>query len=110
MVQSAIRGGVPPDMVDLVKTCCDTVGIKSRGPGLYGDDHNLMSKMTKNFMRRARLRPECVFTARAVGDGVHVHHEGQNYHREDTSLVPGHQSPTVGPAVIPEETTTWLVV
>jgi vacuolar protein sorting-associated protein 45 len=51
MVQSAMgKGGVPPDMVDLVKIMLRYGGVKSRGPGLYGDDHNLMSKMTKNFM------------------------------------------------------------
>jgi vacuolar protein sorting-associated protein 45 len=51
MVQSAMgKGGVPPDMVDLVKIMLRYGGVKSRGPGLYGDDHNLMSKMTKSFM------------------------------------------------------------
>ena len=51
MVQSAMsKGGVPPDMVNLVNVILRYGGTKSRGPGLYGDDHNLMSKMTKSFM------------------------------------------------------------
>lgn len=50
MIQSAMsKGGVPPDMVDLVNVILRYGGSKSRGPGLYGD-HNLMSKMTKSFM------------------------------------------------------------
>ena len=43
------KGGVPPDMVELVTVILRYGGSKSRGPGLYGD-HNLMSKMTKSFM------------------------------------------------------------
>jgi len=51
MVQSAMsKGGVPPDMVNLVNVMLRYGGTKSRGPGLYGDDHNLMSKMTKSFI------------------------------------------------------------
>lgn len=49
-VKSAMaKGGVPPDMVELVTVILRYGGTKSRGPGLYGD-HNLMSKMTKSFM------------------------------------------------------------
>jgi vacuolar protein sorting-associated protein 45 len=49
-VQSAMtKGGVPPDMCDLVNVILRYGGTKSRGPGLYGE-HNLMSKMTKSFM------------------------------------------------------------
>jgi vacuolar protein sorting-associated protein 45 len=49
-VQSAMsKGGVPPDMVDLVNVILRYGGTKSRGPGLYGDA-NLMSKMTKSFI------------------------------------------------------------
>ena len=51
MVQSAMsKGGVPNDMVNLLPVLLRYGGTKSRGPGLYGDDHNLMSKMTKSLM------------------------------------------------------------
>jgi vacuolar protein sorting-associated protein 45 len=51
LIQSAMsKGGVPPDMVDLVNVILRYGGSQSRGPGLYGEEHNLMSKMTKSFM------------------------------------------------------------
>ena len=51
MLQSAMnKGGVPPDMVELVNVMLRYGGTKSRGPGLYGDHHNLMKKMTKSFI------------------------------------------------------------
>jgi vacuolar protein sorting-associated protein 45 len=51
LVQSTMsKGGVSQDGVDLVNTILRYGGVKSRGPGLYGDDHNLMSKMTKSFI------------------------------------------------------------
>ena len=51
MLQSAMnKGGVPPDMVDLVNVMLRYGGTKSRGPGLYGEHHNLMKKMTKSFI------------------------------------------------------------
>lgn len=51
MVQQAMKkGGVPADMVDLVKVMLRYAGAKSRGPGLYGEHHNIMTKMTKSFM------------------------------------------------------------
>jgi vacuolar protein sorting-associated protein 45 len=51
MLQSAMsKGGVPPDMVSLVNVMLRYGGTKSRGPGLYGENRNIMSKMTKNFM------------------------------------------------------------
>ncbi|KAG7347393.1 Sec1 family protein [Nitzschia inconspicua] len=51
MVQQAMKkGGVPPDMVNLISVMLRYGGTKSRGPGLYGDQHNIMSKMTKSFM------------------------------------------------------------
>ena len=51
MVQSAMsKGGVPQEMVNLVNVMLRYGGTKSRGPGLYGDQNNLMSKMTKSFM------------------------------------------------------------
>mmetsp|Transcript_20546 Transcript_20546/g.31671 ORF Transcript_20546/g.31671 Transcript_20546/m.31671 type:complete len:603 (+) Transcript_20546:15-1823(+) len=50
LIQQAMgKGGVPPDMVDLVNVMLRYGGHKSRGPGLYGE-HNLVTKMTKNFM------------------------------------------------------------
>lgn len=51
MLQSAMnKGGVPADMVDLVNVMLRYGGTKSRGPGLYGEHHNLMKKMTKHFI------------------------------------------------------------
>jgi vacuolar protein sorting-associated protein 45 len=51
MVQQAMKkGGVPPDMVNLISVILRYGGSKSRGPGLYADQHNIMSKMTKSFM------------------------------------------------------------
>ena len=51
MVQQAMKkGGVPADMVNLVNVMLRYGGTKSRGPGLYGEQHNLMTKMTKSFM------------------------------------------------------------
>jgi vacuolar protein sorting-associated protein 45 len=51
MLQSAMnKAGVPPDMVELVNVILRYGGSKSRGPGLYGEHHNLMKKMTKSFI------------------------------------------------------------
>jgi vacuolar protein sorting-associated protein 45 len=51
MVQQAMKkGGVPPDMVNLVNVMLRYGGSKSRGPGLYGEQHNLMTKMTKSIL------------------------------------------------------------
>jgi len=51
MVQQAMKkGGVPPDMVNLVSVMLRYGGSKSRGPGLYGDRNNIMSNLTKSFM------------------------------------------------------------
>ncbi|CAJ1969950.1 unnamed protein product [Cylindrotheca closterium] len=51
MVQQAMKkGGVPADMVELINVMLRYAGTKSRGPGLYGEDHNALVKMTKSFM------------------------------------------------------------
>jgi len=51
MVQQAMKkGGVPPDMVNLVSVMLRYGGSKSRGPGLYGDPNNIMGNLTKSFM------------------------------------------------------------
>eukprot|EP00980_Cylindrotheca_fusiformis_P011161 scaffold2559_cov118-Cylindrotheca_fusiformis.AAC.4 len=51
MVKQAMKkGGVPPDMVNLVNVMLRYAGTKSRGPGLYGEDHGALAKMTKSFM------------------------------------------------------------
>lgn len=51
MVQHAMKkGGVPPDMVNLLPVILRYGGSKSRGPGLYGDPNNIMSNLTKSFM------------------------------------------------------------
>jgi vacuolar protein sorting-associated protein 45 len=43
------KGGVPPDMLNLMDVILRYAGTKARGPGLYGES-NLMTKMTKSFM------------------------------------------------------------
>lgn len=51
MVQQAMKkGGVSANMVGLINVMLRYGGTKSRGPGLYGEDHNIMTKMTKSFM------------------------------------------------------------
>ena len=51
MVQSAMsKGGVPADVVNLVPVMLRYAGSKSRGPGLFGDDHHLLGKMTKSIL------------------------------------------------------------
>lgn len=51
MVQSSMsKGGVPADMVNLVPVMLRYAGAKSRGPGLFGDDHHLLGKMTKSIL------------------------------------------------------------
>mmetsp|Transcript_32913 Transcript_32913/g.79619 ORF Transcript_32913/g.79619 Transcript_32913/m.79619 type:complete len:581 (-) Transcript_32913:53-1795(-) len=51
MVQQAMKkGGVPPDMVELINVMLRYAGTKSRGPGLYGENHTALAKMTKSFM------------------------------------------------------------
>lgn len=47
--QSMTKGGVPPDLVNLIPTMLRYAGTKSRGPGLYGDG-NVLGKMTKSIM------------------------------------------------------------
>ena len=44
------KGGVPPDMINLIPVMLRYGGSKSRGPGLYGDQNNIMSNLTKSFM------------------------------------------------------------
>jgi vacuolar protein sorting-associated protein 45 len=51
MVQQAMKkGGLSAESVDLLKVMLRYAGTKSRGPGLYGENHNIMAKMTKSFM------------------------------------------------------------
>jgi len=51
MVQQAMKkGGVAAESVELLKVMLRYAGAKSRGPGLYGEHHNIMTKMTKSFM------------------------------------------------------------
>lgn len=51
MVQQAMKkGGVPPNMVNLINVMLRYGGTKSRGPGLYGEDQHTFAKMTKSFM------------------------------------------------------------
>ncbi|KAL7466730.1 hypothetical protein ACHAXS_007020 [Conticribra weissflogii] len=44
------RGGVPVESVGLVDAILKYAGCSARGPGLYGTNKDLMSKMTKSFM------------------------------------------------------------
>jgi len=51
MLQSAMaKGGVPAEMVQLVPVMLRYAGSQSRGPGLFGDNHHIMAKMTKSLM------------------------------------------------------------
>lgn len=51
MLQSAMnKGGVTPEMVNLVNVMLRYGGTKSRGPGLFGEHHNMLKKMSKSFM------------------------------------------------------------
>lgn len=51
MLQQAMaKGGVPPDMVQLVPTMLRYGGNAQRGPGLFADSHNIMSRMTRNIV------------------------------------------------------------
>lgn len=51
MVQQAMsKGDVPPDMVQLLPVMLRYGGSQSRGPGLFGDRNNLVSRMTKNIV------------------------------------------------------------
>lgn len=50
MLQSAMtKGGVPPDMVNLVPVLLRYAGAQTRGPGLFGD-HHLVAKVTKSIL------------------------------------------------------------
>ena len=44
------RGGVPPDHVALVDAILRYAGSKARGPGLYGTNKDVTSKLMKSFM------------------------------------------------------------
>jgi vacuolar protein sorting-associated protein 45 len=50
-LQSAMtQGGVPPESVELVNIMLRYGGQQSRGPGLYGQNNNLIGKMTKSLI------------------------------------------------------------
>jgi len=44
------RGGVPPESVGLVDAILRYAGSKTRGPGLYGTNKDITSKLMKSFM------------------------------------------------------------
>ena len=101
MVQQAMKkGGVPPDMVNLIPVMLRYGGTKSRGPGLYGDQNNIMSKMTKSFMTSvqgvqnvyAQHVPLLIDTIQSVFKG--------KLRRDTHPFVPG--SIKVPPGVAPE--------
>mmetsp|Transcript_27730 Transcript_27730/g.39681 ORF Transcript_27730/g.39681 Transcript_27730/m.39681 type:complete len:595 (+) Transcript_27730:167-1951(+) len=48
--QRMIQGGVPAGMVQLVDIMLRYAGAKVRGPGLYGINGDIMSKMTKSIL------------------------------------------------------------
>jgi vacuolar protein sorting-associated protein 45 len=48
--QRMIQGGVPSSMVQLVDIMLRYAGAKVRGPGLFGTNGDIVSKMTKSFM------------------------------------------------------------
>jgi vacuolar protein sorting-associated protein 45 len=113
MVQQAMKkGGVPPDMVNLIPVMLRYGGTKSRGPGLYGDQHNIMTKMTKSFMTSvqgvqnvyAQHVPLLMDTIQSVFKG--------KLRRDTHPFVPGSikVSPGVAPeTVIPNEIIIFMV-
>lgn len=50
MKNNMIKGGVPRESADLVDILLRYAGSKTRGPGLYGGNKDVFSKMTKSFM------------------------------------------------------------
>lgn len=50
MVNIMKKHGVPQEMVSLVQSMLRYGGMKSRGPGLYGEHHSTFTKMTKSLI------------------------------------------------------------
>jgi len=117
MLQSAMnKGGVPPHMVDLVNVMLRYGGTQSRGPGLYGDHHNLMKKMTKSFLTNvqgvqnvyAQHVPVLMDTIQSASRGklpasTHPFVQGSY----DTSGLPSHQQSAEN--LVPEEIIVFIV-
>mmetsp|Transcript_14326 Transcript_14326/g.23184 ORF Transcript_14326/g.23184 Transcript_14326/m.23184 type:complete len:590 (-) Transcript_14326:6-1775(-) len=113
MVQQAMKkGGVSPELVNLIPVMLRYGGSKSRGPGLYGDQHNIMTKMTKSFMTSvqgvqnvyAQHIPLLMDTIQSVIKG--------KLRRETHPFVPGSikSNPGVPPeTVIPNEIIVFMV-
>ncbi|MGK3745274.1 MAG: vacuolar protein sorting-associated protein 45 [Bacillariaceae sp.] len=113
MVQQAMKkGGVPPDMVNLVSVMLRYGGSKSRGPGLYGDQNNIMSNLTKSFMTSvqgvqnvyAQHVPVLMDTIQSITKG--------KLRRDTHPFVPGSIKtvPGVSPdTVIPDEIIVFMV-
>jgi vacuolar protein sorting-associated protein 45 len=110
MVQSAMgKGGVPQDMVDLVNVMLRYGGAKSRGPGLFGN-HDLMSKMTKNFMTSVQ-GVENVYAQHVplIMDTVQTVMKGKLAARTHP-IVPGSCTTRLhGDTVVPEEIMIFMV-
>ena len=113
MVQQAMKkGGVPLDMVNLVPVMLRYAGSKSRGPGLYGDQNNIMSNLTKSFMTSvqgvqnvyAQHVPVLLDTIQSITKG--------KLRRDSHPFVPGSikTAPGVPPeSLIPDEIVVFIV-
>lgn len=110
MVQSAMsKGGVPQDLVNLVPVMLRYAGMKSRGPGLYGDGHNLMSKMTKSFITSVQ-GIENVYAQHVpvLMDTIHAILKGKLSLRTHP-VVPGSTQFSQPDQVVPEEIIVFMV-
>jgi vacuolar protein sorting-associated protein 45 len=113
MVQQAMKkGGVPPDMVNLISVMLRYGGTKSRGPGLYGDQHNIVSKMTKSFMTSVQgVQNVYAQHIPLVMDTIQAACRGK-LRQETHPFVPGSikSSPGVSPeTIIPNEIIIFIV-
>jgi vacuolar protein sorting-associated protein 45 len=50
LLQAMSKGGVPPHSIQLVKSLLRYGGTKSRGPGLFNGNGDIMSRVTKNIV------------------------------------------------------------
>jgi vacuolar protein sorting-associated protein 45 len=50
LLQAMSKGGVPPHSIQLVKSLLRYGGSKSRGPGLFNGNGDIMSRVTKNIV------------------------------------------------------------
>lgn len=110
MLQQAMsKGGVPPDMVKLVPTMLRYGGSQQRGPGLFADSHNIMSRMTKNIVG-AVAGVDNVYSQHVplLMDTVQSVVRGKLSPR-DYPVVPGSSTISSHDVVIPDEILVFIV-